>query len=173
MKIATTSTFKIHTAPKMLPLTRVAELRLVYGVNDALYKILKDQVTVYNANPKIEIATAPIERIVFWGLPAALNDGVPPETLLTVLPQLITRLQVMKSIGMGFQVMSTKTLFDVLTSLGIFQLFSAQKLQSVFKDGVSTTWYTITAEGHMGRASRKIRAVFQASEGTFYYVRVE
>ena len=158
---------------KNAPFDSVEELRLVHGMNDALFELLKDQITVYNADAKIEIATAPIDRIVYWGLPASLADGVPPAALAPFLFPIIQQLQIMKSIGMGFSALSTKSLSSAITTVGAQQVIDMKKLPNVFKDGVSTTWYTIKAEGHMGRASRRIRAVFQASEGSFYYVRVD
>ena len=158
---------------KNAPMDSVEELRLVHGMNDALFELLRDQITVYNSDAKIEIATAPIERIIYWGLPAALADGVPPAALQPVIGAIATQLQLVKSVGMGFSALSTKSLQGAISAAGATQLFDAKKLGNVFKDGVSTTWYTIKAEGQMGRASRRIRAVFQASEGTFYYVRVE
>lgn len=158
---------------KNAPMDSVEELRLVHGMNDALFELLRDQITVYNSDAKIEIATAPIERILFWGLPASLADGVPPAALQPVLGQIAMQLQLVKAAGMGFSALTTKSLQGAISAAGASQLFDQKKLGNVFKDGVSTTWYTIKAEGQMGRASRRIRAVFQASEGTFYYVRVE
>ncbi len=158
---------------KNAPMDSVEELRMVHGMNDALFELLKDQITVYNADAKIEIATAPIERIIYWGLPACLLEGVQPAQVAPLLMLIGQQLQMMKAIGGGFAALSTKSLSSAITAAGAQQVIDMKKLPNVFKDGVSTTWYTIKAEGHMGRASRRIRAVFQASEGSFYYVRVE
>ncbi len=159
---------------KNAPFDSVDELRLVHGMNDALFELLKDQITVYNSDPKIEIATAPIERIVYWGLPAALVDGVQPAQLAPLLGPIALQLQLVKSVGGGLSALSTKSLQAAVAGVsGATQVIDTKKFANIFKDGVSTTWYTIKAEGHMGRASRRIRAVFQASEGTFYYVRVD
>ena len=59
----------------------------------------------------------------------------------------------------------------LLMHMGSF--VDVNKVGQVFTDRASTTWYTIEAQGRVGNASRRIRAVFQAREGQFYYVRME
>ena len=150
----------------------LSELQLVHGMSDGLYNVLRDHVTIYNDNPSIEIATAPLERIVYWGLPAALKDGLAPEALLPGLPMLAKKIAALRSLGAMIP-MTVGTLQQLITQSGMGQIIDSKKLSRVFSDASSTTWYTLVAEGRMNHATRRIRAVFQASEGQFYYVRID
>jgi hypothetical protein len=156
---------------KNAPFDSVAEMQLVYGMNDDLYNLLKDRITVHNADPLIELATAPIPMILA-GLPAVLLPGPGLEVFVTMLQPLAARLAMLKSLG-PLVPMSLSLLQSAMTDVGLMPYIDATKLQNVYTDRSSTAWYTILAQGQMGRASRKIRAVFQAMEGSFYYVRVE
>ena len=158
---------------KNAPFDSVAELQLVYGVSDALYNLLKDRVSVYTSDPAIELSTAPIETIVLFGLPGVLRPGVTLDTIMPALAQLAPRLSVIKQMGPGFMPLTTGLLKSMMDQAGLSNAYDPQKLDQVFTDRSSTTWYTILAQGQMNRASRRIRAVFQATEGSFYYVRVE
>lgn len=157
---------------KNAPFDSVSELQLVHGMSDGLYNVLRDHVTIYNDNPSIEIATAPLERIVYWGLPAALKDGLAPEALLPGLPMLAKKIAAIRSLGAMIP-MTVGTLQQLVTQSGMGQIIDSKKLSRVFSDASSTTWYTLVAEGRMNHATRRIRAVFQASEGQFYYVRID
>ncbi len=156
---------------KNAPMDSVAELQLVYGIGDDLFAALKDRVTVHNTDTLIELATAPVEMIL-GALPAVLRDGTSPDILFEALRPLAGQLMVLTSMGMVAP-FSMSMLQTALTTVGLMSAVDPQKLQATFTDRSSTTWYTILAQGQMGHASRKIRAVFQATEGTFYYVRVE
>lgn len=159
---------------KNAPFDSVAELQLVYGIDDELYSMLRDQVTIYNDDPAIELGTAPIERILYWGLPAAMVDGANPDQLVTALPALGQRLMMLRQIGgAGFGLLNLQTLQLMIQEAGLSNIVDSRKLPLVFSDKSSTTWYTIEAQGRVANASRRIRAVFQASEGQFYHVRVE
>ena len=157
---------------KNAPFDSVAELQLVYGVSDAIYGLLRDHVTVYNDNPAIELPTAPLERILYWGIPASLRDDAPLEALLPKMPVLAAKLQALRSMSMLIP-FNTDTLKQPLKQAGVLQLIDDKKLSRVFSDSSSTTWYTLVAEGRMGKTTRRLRAVFQASEGQFYYVRMD
>lgn len=157
---------------KNAPFDSVAELQLVHGVSDVLYKLLRDNVTIYNDTPAIELGTAPIERILYWGLPAALKDTASMEAFGQALPAIGLKLQAMRALG-PMVPLTTALLTSQLQQSPIGALFDTRKLGTVFSDSSSTTWYTIVAEGRMGHATRRIRAVFQASEGQFYHVRIE
>ena len=159
---------------KNAPLDSIAEMQQIHGINDALYDLLKDHVTIYNSSAAMELSTAPIERILFYGLPSALIDPA-SQALLTndVMASLYQELMMMKTLGASFAPLTVGVLRTLLTAQGIGQLFDQGKLGQVFTDSTSTTWFTLHAEGHVGNASRRITAVFQASEGLFYYVRVD
>ncbi|HET6345418.1 MAG TPA: hypothetical protein VFH51_10820, partial [Myxococcota bacterium] len=158
---------------KNAPFDSVAELQLVYGINDALYELLKGNVTIYNDNPAIELATAPIERILYWGLPACMVPGAPPDALLRALPLVAERLMLMRQLG-AMLPLTVTALESILQSANLMgNVIDHGALQRNFTDSTGTTWYTISAQGSMGNVTRRIRAVFQASEGQFYYARVE
>lgn len=157
---------------KNAPFDSVAELQLVYGVSDDLYELMKDNVTIYNDDPGIDLTTAPLERILYWGMPAALRDGVPPGALIPFLPMLGARLRVMRSLASMIP-LSVQVLNGMVQELGMNNVVDSRKLGLVFTDRSSTTWYTINAQGTVNNATRHIKTVFQASEGQFYYARVE
>jgi general secretion pathway protein K len=157
---------------KNAPFDSVAELQLVFGVSDALYKLLKKHVTVYTDDPTMELSTAPLERILYWGLPACLKDGVPVTALAPALPMVAQRIMLMRAAG-GVVPFTVQALTNILQQAALTEVIDQRKLNQYFSDSTSTTWYTLESEGRMGNATRRIRAVFQASEGQFYYARVE
>jgi general secretion pathway protein K len=157
---------------KNAPFDSVAELQLVFGVSDALYKLLKKNVTIYNDAPAMELGTAPLERILYWGLPACLKDGVPVSALSPALPMVAQRIMLMRQMG-SVVPFTVQALTNILQQAALTEVIEQRKLGLVFSDSSSTTWYTLESEGRMGKVTRRIRAVFQASEGQFYYARVE
>lgn len=156
---------------KNAPFDSIAELQLVYGVSDALYEQLRDQVTIYKDNPAIELPTASIDTILRF-LPAILKEGTPIEALAPAWPQLVTRLRVVRSLAAQIP-FSVSVFKQLCQQSGIGQYIDDAKVAKIFSDSSSTTWYTLMAEGSMGKATRRIRAVFQASEGQFYYARMD
>jgi hypothetical protein len=141
-------------------------------VNDALYKLLKKNVTIYNDEATMELGTAPLERILYWGLPACLKDGVQPLVLQPFLPAIAQKIMLLRQMG-AMMPFTVQVLTGILDSAGLKDQIDQKKLTTVFSDNSSTTWYTLESEGRMGNVTRRIRAVFQASEGQFYYARVE
>lgn len=151
---------------KNAPFDSVAELQLVYGVDDGLYNLLKDHVTIYNAEPAIELSTAPPDRIAM-AMMSVFPVGTDPATMAQGIQAVLQMVMLARA---AFMPVTVSTIQQALQGTkGI----DATMLSKVFKDGSSVTWHTINAEGQMGRATRKIRAVFQATEGSFYYMRVE
>ena len=150
----------------------VAELQMVYGVNDALFELLRDQVSIHTSSVGIELQTAPVDRIMFQLL-GALNQGGDPTPFLTAMPLLYSEISALKGLGGMMTPMTRQVLTALLTTAGVLPLFDNARLQQAFTDSTSTTWYTLFAEGRVGNASRRIRAVYQATEGLFYYVRME
>lgn len=164
--------FKDPYRAKNAPFDSVAELQLVYPVSDVLYELLKKNVTIYNDDPSIELSTAPVQRIVYWGLPACLKPGVSPTILATALPVVTQQIMLLRQMG-AMMPLTIQMLTNILQKAGLGDVIDQHRLTAVFSDNSSTTWYTLEAEGRMGRATRRIRAIFQASEGQFYYARVE
>jgi hypothetical protein len=82
----------------------------------------------------------------------------------------VLELKQMSSFGMG--ILNLDTLAGIVAQT-VPDVIDVNVLKEVFTDKPSTTWYTIEAEGTVGNASRRLKGVFQASEGKFYYMRVE
>jgi len=160
---------------KNAPFDSIAELQLVHGVDDALYDLLKETVTIYPATAQIELGTASLE-VILMGLAASLQEGVFLEQFVMqpLFPQFLSLLVEMKSFGaMGMTPVNVATLKLLLTESGLMGLVDATKLSQRFSDKSQNVWFTIQAEGHVGNASKRFRAVFQTQEAKFYYARVE
>jgi general secretion pathway protein K len=152
---------------KNAPFDSVAELQLVHGINDDLYNVLKDRVTIYNSTPEMELGTADDISIAL-GLCSISTAGCD----WLVQPAFWTALKAIRELGGAtFAPMNLATLTAVIQTSGI--PVDVSRLTQVFSDKNSTTWYTIDAQGELGNAKRHIRAVFQTQEGHFYYFRVE
>lgn len=154
--------------PKNAPYDSLAELQLVHGVDDELYALLANNVSIYTDNTKIELATAPLERIFVVGLPAILRQGaqLPPGALVPLLADL-------RDLKAGFGKLNVAGLKTLIQSHGLDAYFDTAALGNVFTDSSNPSWYTIEAQGRVGNVSRRIKAVFQAQEGRFYYLRIE
>jgi len=160
---------------KNAPFDSLAELQLVAGVDDELFELLRGHTTIYAADVQLELETAPIERIVLWGLTAALHPDLSAEMLFShpgFVPFLVSLIE-MKQFGAGgFGALTTSTLGGLVKEFGLDQIIDINALTRVFGNNSSTTWYTINAVGTVGDASREIEVVFQAAEGQLYYAAV-
>ncbi len=161
--------------PKNAPFDSLAELQLVHGVDDELFDILKNNVTVHNDGTQIELATAPLDRI-WWGLLGSVREGVNAGELLVhpgvgELARLLTEMRMIG--GTGFSVLKVAGLVSLVQATGLDTIIDPAAVRQVFTDKTLSTWYTIRASGRVNNATRRITAVFQASEGQFYYVRIE
>jgi general secretion pathway protein K len=160
---------------KNAPFDSLAELQLVHGIDDELYDLLKGHVTIHNDSTQIELATAPIDRIVF-GLLMCAHAGV---NLLELaqhpgLTEAVLMIQEMRMLGGAmFGALKVQGLVGLLQQYGLDAVIDTAQVSKVFTDKQGSTWYTIRAQGQTGNATRRISAVFQASEGQFYYVRLE
>lgn len=160
---------------KNAPFDSVAELQLVHGVDDELYDLLKETVTIYPATAQIELGTASLD-VILMGLAASLQEGVLLEQFVMqpLFPQFLSLLVEMKSFGaMGGMPLNTAAIKLLLTESALMGLVDPAKLGQRFSDKSQNVWFTIHAEGQVGNASRRFRAVFQAQEAKFYYARVE
>jgi general secretion pathway protein K len=158
---------------KNAPFDSVAELRLVHGMSDGLFDILKDRVTVYSTSAQIELATASDITILF-GICSTLATPGDCFSTLGTSPVFWTGLHELRTLGgMGLAALTVQMLRGMLDEAGFSQFYDATRLSQVFTDRTSTTWYTIKAEGNLGNAHRRIRAVYQTQEGQYYYYRIE
>lgn len=160
---------------KNAPFDSVAEVQLVHGIDDELYGMLKDSLTLYSDGTQIELASAPLDRVLL-GLFACVREGTNGGVLLAHpgLGQLVATLVEMQQLGAAsFGVLNVALLNGLVQQTGLDVVLDPQRIGQVFTDTAGTTWYSIDAEGSVGRAVRRIHAVLQAREGQFYYYRVE
>ncbi len=160
---------------KNAPFDSLAELQLVHGVSDELFDLLKDHVSIYSDNTQIELVTAS-EPQIFVGLLGSLRQGARFEELLQHpgLGMLVRAVSEMRQLGgSGFALLKVPTLVALIQQFGLDSVIDTHAVQQRFTDRQGGTWYTLDAEGRMGNATRRIHAVLQASEGQFYYVRIE
>lgn len=157
---------------KNAPMDSVAELQLVHGVDDELYMLLRDQVTIYTDSEQIDLSTASETQLLF-GLLGALQPGVTIEQAHTGILQLYYTLAELRAATMGISQIDISMLSTMVTTAGLGGLIDTARLKDVFTDKPQSTWYTINANGRAGNVQKRITAVFQAQEGKFYYYRVE
>lgn len=159
---------------KNAPFDSIAELQLVHGMSDALYIILKDHVTIYTDGTAIELATATPEGILF-GLLAARRAAVPPEQLVVGLGSLMRSIADMRGASAipGMAQLTVSTLVSLLQTSGLEGLIDVNRVRETFTDRSGTTWYSLQAEGRVGNVTRTVKAILQATEGQFYYFRLE
>ncbi len=160
---------------KNAPFDSLAELQLVHGVDDELYDIIAANVSIYTDETQIELATAPIERI-WWGLLSSVRPGVNAGELLMhpgigELNRLLTEMRMFG--GASFAVLKVAGLVALVESTGLGTLIDPNLVKQVFTDKQGSTWYTLRAQGRVGQAQRRLTAVFQTSEGQFYFFRSE
>jgi general secretion pathway protein K len=166
---------KIPYKAKNAPFDSLAELQMVHGIDDEMYDILKNVVTIYADSTAIEVATADDNKLII-GLLFSLRPGV---ALLDLFnhpgtPVFFRSLAEIRQLGgAGFAVLKVATLAALVSQAGLDTIIDPNLLRTVFTDNQGTTWYTLEAEGRVGNATRKITAVFQAIEGQFYYYRME
>lgn len=166
---------------KNAPFDSIAELQLVHGIDDELYELLRDNVSIYNDSTQMELATTPTDRIIFFGIPACLREGVSSDVFFgefapgqIPLIMLYLKIEEVRMLGpLGMTMLSPQVLAAWITEVGLAPWVDPTKVAQVFTNQPKTTWYTIEAQGRAGNASRRIRAVFQAQEGQFYYMRIE
>ena len=154
----------------------IDEVQLVYGIDDELFSLLKPAITIYNDSAELDLATLPLERILLWGLPACLQEGILPDQMVNhpgfiAFVTQVSQLKQMADFGMGsFTVNSLK---EALNVSGMMPMFNANALGQVFTDNSKHLFYTIEAEGGSGDATRKVKIVLQANEKQVFYGRIE
>ncbi len=160
---------------KNAPFDSLAEIQLAHGIDDELYGLLKDHLTIYADSTQIELASAPLERVLL-GLFACVRDGANGGDLLEQpgLGGLVATLVAMQRLGAAsFGVLDVTMLTTLVQQAGLERIIDPARLRQFFTDTAGTTWYAIDAQGSVGRAARRMHAIFQAREGQFYYYRVE
>lgn len=157
---------------KNAPFDSLAELQLVHGVDDELYDMLRDQVTIYTGSEQIDLTTASETQLLF-GLLGAMRPEVTIEQANQGIVQLYYSLAEMRAAMVGMSSINLQVLTSLIEGAGLGALIDTSKLSEIFTDRPQTTWYTISATGRAGNVQRSMTAVFQSQEGKFYYYRVE
>lgn len=157
---------------KNAPMDSLAELQMVHGVDDELYDLLRDQLTIYTGSEQIDLNTASETQLLF-GLLGAMRPEVTMEQANLGITQLYFQLAEMRSAMMGMSTMNVSVLTSMVETAGLGGLIDTSRFADIFSDQPQTTWYTINASGRAGNVQRSVTAVFQAQEGKFYYYRVE
>ena len=157
---------------KNAPFDSLAELQLVHGVDDELYGMLRDQVTIYTGSEQIDLTTASETQLLF-GLLGAMRPEVTIEQANQGIVQLYYSLAEMRAAMVGMSSINLQVLTSLIEGAGLGALIDTSKLSEIFTDQPQTTWYTINATGRAGNVQRSMTAVFQSQEGKFYYYRVE
>ena len=148
----------------------------MYGIDDELFSLLKPAITIYNDSAELDLATLPLERILLWGLPACLQEGILPDQMVShpgfiAFVTQVSQLKQMADFGMGsFTVNSLK---EALNVSGMMPMFNANALGQEFTDNSNHLFYTIEAECGSGDATRKVKIVLQANEKQVFYGRIE
>jgi general secretion pathway protein K len=160
---------------KNAPLDSVAEIQLIHGIDDEMYALLKDSLTIYPSTAQIELGTASAMTINQGILSCRIEGIFPDQVMMNPAYQAFWMafgpLKQASSVGMG--VLNVTILKTLLMEAGLGAMIDIQKVAQKFTDKSNNVWFTIHAEGHVGNASRRIKTVFQAREGRFYYARVE
>lgn len=159
---------------KNAPFDSLAELQLVHGMGDRLYDVLAPHLTIYSDSTAIELATAGPDRILL-GLLAARREGVTSEQLelgMQSLLKLLGEVQQLAAVP-GLGVLTVTSLTAMVQQSGLEGLIDVNLLKQVFTDRSGATWYTLRSQGRVGNVTKQLTAVFQSSEGEFYYYRVD
>ncbi len=159
---------------KNAPFDSLEEIQLVYGINDELWNILRDKLTIYTQEGTIDAATASLEQILF-ALGACLNPQVDPLQLQNNpgLALFLEQMQLARIPGLSFAVINSSFVTSLLTDAKIVEYFDTACIKSSFAEKSGNTWFRIIATGSSGNVTRRINAVFQAGEGKYYYWREE
>jgi hypothetical protein len=159
--------------PKNAPFDSLAEVQLVHGVSDQLYSILKNHVSIYSNSPKVDLNNIDAPKVWFL-LPFLLRPGIVMDQVATPVAAecLSGGIAMAKSMGGIFGMVSQQALAMVLV-----QCFGAAvdvaKIGQISLGGSAASWFTIEAQGRVGHASSKMRAVYWADTQQLYYMRIE
>jgi Type II secretion system (T2SS), protein K len=158
---------------KKAPFDSVQELGLVHGVNQELLNLLKRYVSIYTDGGALDLSSASIPFIVvevaaLAGKGVNLLDPMDPRIL-----QLWKLLQTQNELSMGFGSIQLNALKSAIDLVGLGDMISKESLATIFSDKSPDVWFTLESEGKFGQARRRIHAVYQAKEDTFYYFRID
>jgi hypothetical protein len=154
---------------KNAPFDSVAELQMIYGIDDALFAELEQSMTVYQVGG-ISLATADLETIAAVIRQAAVNPndlgfyGPPMELMLTAIAE-------MRAIPLGAGVLNAQALQTLGMQVGL--AIDEQRLKDFVDDKDALDWYTILATGQMNAVEKRILATYNLATNQMVYFREE
>ena len=161
--------------PRNAPFDSLAELQLVHGVDDEMYAMLKDRVSIYTDGTQVDPAALDPFWLAFMTISMGLNPAAPPEPNLFIqsIAMLYVQIQELSAASGGMMTPNSSMLISMAQQTPIGSYLDTGALKRSFTDKPQSVWYTIESQGRVGNASIHITAVFQAREGQFWYVRIE
>ena len=154
---------------KNAPFDSVAELQLVYGVNDDVYEALKNTLTVYPVGG-ISLTTADIATIAAVIRQCAVNPQDPTlygDPMLTLLTQIME----MRKTPLASAILNSQGLTALALTVGI--ALDSGKMKSLIDDASAMDWYTIEASGQSNSVEKRILATFNLAGNQLVYYREE
>jgi general secretion pathway protein K len=154
---------------KNAPFDSVAELQLIYGIDDALFAELEQGVTVYQVGG-VSLATADLPTLAAVVRQSAVNPtdpafyGQPFELLLTQIMEL-------RALPIGMGILNSTVLVTLGRAVGLS--IDEQKLKSFIDDKDALDWYTILATGQMNSVEKRILATYNLATNQMVYFREE
>lgn len=154
---------------KNAPFDSVAELQLVYGVNDDVYEALKNTLTVYPVGG-ISLTTADIATVAAVIRQCAVNPRDPTlygDPMLTLLTQIME----MRKTPLASAILNSQGLTALALTVGI--ALDSQKMKSLIDDSTAMDWYTIEASGQSNSVEKRVLATFNLAGNQLVYYREE
>lgn len=154
---------------KNAPFDSMAEVQLIFGMDDALFAELEPSITVYPVGD-IQLATADLPTIAAVIRQAAVNPndlgfyGAPMELLLTQIVEL-------RALPLGAGVLNTQVLVTLGRAVGLN--LDEQKLKAIVTDKDEMIWYSILATGQVNAVEKRVLATFNLATNQMIYFREE
>ena len=154
---------------KNAPFDSLAEMQMIYGIDDDLFGELEQGFTVYPVGG-ITLATAELPTVAAVIRQAAVNPndlalyGPGMELLLTMIVEL-------RALPLGQGILNAATLKTLGAQVGVN--LDEQKLKDFVDDNASLDWYTVLATGQMNAVEKRILATFNLATNQMVYFREE
>lgn len=153
---------------KNAPYDSVAELQLVFGIDDELYEVLRNVFTVYPVGG-VSITTADLATIAAVIRQAAVNPSDPAlfgDPMLALLGQIMELRKIPLAGAINGQALTALAL-----TMGI--ALDAQKIRDLTDDSNALDWYTIQATGQSNAVEKRITATYNLASNQLVYYREE
>jgi general secretion pathway protein K len=154
---------------KNAPFDSIAELQMVFGIDDELFAELEQGLTVYQVGG-ISLSSADLPTIAAVIRQAAVN----PNDLALFGPGmelLLRQILELRALPLGAGILNAQTLATIAASVGIN--LDQQKLKDFIDDNAALDWYTIQATGQMNAVEKRITATYNLVTNQMVYFREE